>query len=64
MSTKTSRKKSSERYEEKRKKTPRFGGYLTTEEKEIFLETKLLGNFESEKEMIIAAVGNLNKKLS
>ena len=64
MALKSSRQKACHKYEEKRKKTPRFGGYLTNDEKVMFTETQKLGNFRSEKEMIIAAVAKLHEKLS
>ncbi|MGR2997590.1 hypothetical protein ABMY12_20845 [Vibrio vulnificus] len=66
MTTPSPEQAAKQKYEEKRKSKgdPRFGGYLTKDEKKIFTETKKLGGFKSEKEMVIEAVQQLHKKLS
>jgi hypothetical protein len=64
MTTRSPEQAAKQKYEEKRKGTPRFGGYLTTAEKKIFSEAKKLGGFDSEKDMVIEAVQQLHKKLS
>ncbi|WP_063664320.1 hypothetical protein [Aliivibrio fischeri] len=51
------------RYEKKRKGTPRFGGYCTKQEKDLFKHTQKLAGVKSEKAMIILAVTKLNESL-
>lgn len=64
MASKEAQKRAHEAYELKRKGKPRYSGYLTAQEKEKFIDTVNLGNYSSEKEMLLAAVDLLHKKLS
>lgn len=64
MATKEAQKRAHETYELKRKGKPRYSGYLTKEEKQKFTDTVSLGGYSSEKEMLLAAVDSLYKKLS
>ncbi|USD59079.1 hypothetical protein J4N45_11105 [Vibrio sp. SCSIO 43140] len=64
MTDKTPQQKAHEKYEKKRKGKPRFGGYITEKEKKKFTDTVNLGDFDSEKEMVLAAVNELYEKLS
>jgi hypothetical protein len=64
MTDDSAQKRAHEKYEMKRQGKPRFGGYLTDDEKKTFTDTVKLGDFDSEKEMVIAAVNELYKKLA
>lgn len=64
MTSKNAQQRAHEAYELKRKGKPRYSGYLTEEEKQKFTETVKLGSYSSEKEMLLAAVELLYKKLS
>lgn len=64
MTEKSASQRAKARYEMKRKGKPRFGGYLTDEEKKLFTDTVALSPYETEKEMVIAAVAELHQKLN
>lgn len=64
MGEPTAQEKAHQKYEMKRKGKPRYSGYLTSDQKAMFTTVTQLGGYDSEKDMIIAAVTQLHKKLS
>lgn len=64
MNEQTPQQKAHAKYEEKRKGKPRFGGYLTEDEKRMFVEALKLSSYSNEKEMIISLVAKLHKELT
>lgn len=64
MTDNPGQKRARQKYEQKRQGMPRYNGYLTPKQKGKFSDTVKLGGFSSEKEMLIAAVDELHKKLS
>lgn len=64
MTDNSAQQRAHQKYEKKRQGKPRFSGYLTEEQKKMFTDTVKLGDYSSEKEMLISAVEELHKKLS
>lgn len=63
MTNKTPQQMAKAKYEKKRQGKPRYGGYLTLEEKKLFTDTTKLGGYEDEKTMLLAAVAALHAEL-